>query len=222
MLRRIVSDIREGPGRTPEISGERAGEFPLDRESRAWWRHLHGSEPVRERAIAQLHERLRREARFHIRLRSSGMPCLSRPEVDDLAIEAASDALLVILRKLEDYRGESQFWTWARRFAQLEACASVRRRRRYDRLAEDPERVLALADPAASPQELIETRERLRDVSELISNRLTATQRTVLVAVAIDGVPAATVATELDKTRGAIHKLLHDARRKLAAQLAIS
>jgi RNA polymerase sigma-70 factor (ECF subfamily) len=221
MLRRVVSDICEGLRSLPALAGEQATRLRLDAESRAWWARLHASEPVRDRAIAQLHERLRREARFQIRLRASTMPCLTGREVDELAIEAASDALLALLRKLETYRGESQFWTWARRFAQLEASVSIRRRLRHDRLAEDPEHVLALADPGATPQELIETREQLRDLGELISSRLTANQRTVLVAVAINGVPAATLAAELHTTRGAIYKTLHDARRRLAAQLAI-
>jgi RNA polymerase sigma-70 factor (ECF subfamily) len=192
----------------------RAGlEFRLDAQSRAWWSRLHGREAVRDQAIAELYECLRREAWFHIRLRSSG---LCSVDVDDLAVQAATDALLALLRKLESYRGESQFWTWARRFAQLEAPVSIRRRLRHDRLAEDPECVSAAADPGCSPQELVETREQLRELGELISSRLTANQRTVLVAVALDGVPAATLAAELHTTRGAVYKSLHDARRKLA------
>jgi RNA polymerase sigma-70 factor (ECF subfamily) len=221
MLRRVVSDICEGLRHLPAPAGEQATMLRLDSESRAWWARLHASEPVRGRAIAQLHERLRREARFQIRLRSSAIPCLTAREVDDLAIEAASDALLALLRKLESYRGESQFWTWARRFAQLEASVSIRRRLRHDRLAEDPDHVLGLSDPGATPQELIETREQLRDLIGLVSSRLTEKQRTVLVAVAINGVPAATLAAELRTSRGAIYKTLHDARRSLAAQVAI-
>ena len=56
-------------------------------------------------------------------------------------------------------------------------------------------------------------------VGELIVSRLTAHQRTVLIA--IDGVPTATLAAELDTTRGALYKTLHVARKKLAAQLAL-
>ena len=58
-------------------------------------------------------------------------------------------------------------------------------------------------------------------VGELIVSRLTAHQRTVLIAIAIDGVPTATLAAELDTTRGALYKTLHVARKKLAAQLAL-
>lgn len=210
------------PRRPSDGGWQRAAlQVRLDAQSRLWWSRLHGGNAVRDRAIAELHERLRREARFHIRLRSSGLACVSRLDVDDLAVQAASDALLALLRKLESYRGDSQFWTWARRFAQLEAPVSIRRRLQHDRLADDPEHLLAAADPGCSPQELIETREQLRELGELISSRLTPNQRTVLVAVALDGVPAARLAAELHTTRGAVYKTLHDARRKLAAQVAI-
>jgi RNA polymerase sigma-70 factor, ECF subfamily len=190
-------------------------------ESGAWWVRLHGPERVRDCAIAELQERLRREAWFHIRMRIRGMPEFPISDVDDMAVQAGNDALLTVLRKLEDYRGESQFWTWARRFAQLEAPVSIRRRMGRDHLANDPERAFAIADPGCSPQERAETQELLRRVSTLIVGQLTTRQRTVLIAVAIDGVSTATLAIELDTTPGAIYKMLHDARRKLTTQLAL-
>jgi RNA polymerase sigma-70 factor (ECF subfamily) len=55
----------------------------------------------------------------------------------------------------------------------------------------------------------------------LIVSQLTSRQRTVLVAVAIDGISAAALAEKLETTSGAIYKTLHDARRKLATQLAM-
>jgi RNA polymerase sigma factor (sigma-70 family) len=193
----------------------------LDGESRAWWARLHGAERVRDCAIVELQERLRREAWFHIRLRTRGMADFPASDLEDLAVMAANDALLAILRKLEDYRGESQFWTWARRFAQLEAPVSIRRRMGHDHVADDPERAFAMADHGCSPQERAEVQELLRRVSGLIVGRLTARQRTVLVAIAIDGVSTAALAIELDTTPGAIYKTLHDARKKLTTGLAL-
>ena len=191
----------------------------LDAESRAWWVRLHDTGPVRDCAIVELHERLRREAWFQIRLRARGMSEFPRSDLDDLAVMAADDALLAVLRKLDDYRGESQFWTWARRFAQLEAPVSIRRRLGRDRLVRDPEHAFALPDPGCSPQDRAEVQELLRKVSALIVEQLTTRQRTVLVALAIDGVSTASLARELGSTPGAIYKTLHDARRKLTAQL---
>ena len=194
---------------------------PLDAESWAWWVRLHGAEPERGCAIVELHERLRREAWFHIRLRTRGLSEFPGSDLDDLAVQAASDALLAVLRKLDDYRGESQFWTWARRFAQLEAPVSIRRRLGHDHLANDPDLALALPDPGCSPQDRAEVQDLVRNVSDAILGQLTTRQRAVLIAIAIDGVPVATLAIELDTTPGAIYKTLHDARRKLTAQLAL-
>ena len=194
----------------------------LDAESRSWWVRLHGVGPVRERAIAELHECLRREAWFHVRLHARGMSQFLGSDLDDLAVMAADDAVLAVLRKLDDYRGESQFWTWARRFAQLEAPVSIRRRLGRDRVTNDPERTFALPDPGCSPQERVEVKELLREVSDVIVDRLTTRQRAVLIAIAIDGTSPAVLAIELDTTPGAIYKTLHDARRKLTAQLATS
>jgi RNA polymerase sigma-70 factor (ECF subfamily) len=183
---------------------------------------LHDVGPVRNDAIAELHERLRREAWFHIRRRARWIAEFPRSDLDDLAVLAADDALLAILRKLDDYRGDSQFWTWARRFAQLEAPVSIRRRMGRDRVAGDPEQVFAIADPGCGPPELTEVQELLREVRDLIVGRLTERQRAVLIAIVIDGASPAALAMELQTTPGAIYKTLHDARRKLTAVLALT
>lgn len=196
----------------------------LDAESRAWVARLRGVEPVRRCAMAELHERLRREARFEIRMRTRGRPEFPASDVDDMAVQAASDALMTLLRKLDDYRGDSQFWTWARRFAQLEAPVSIRRRLGHDRLAPADASSEPL-EPAAiecSPPELVELRLLLRTVTDMIVGQLTQRQRSVVIAIAINGASPAALAIELDTTPGAIYKTLHDARKKLKAQLALS
>jgi RNA polymerase sigma-70 factor (ECF subfamily) len=194
----------------------------LDGESQRFWEQLHGAEPARGSAIAELHERLRREAAFHIRLRVRAMSRFPRGDIDDLAVQAADDALMALLRKLDDYRGDSRFWTWARRFAALEAAVSVRRRLGRDPagIARDPDHVLEVADQGVSVADQVEMRERLRAVTGLIADSLTARQRRVVVDVAIGGVPAQALAGDLQTTPGAIYKTLHDARRTLRARLA--
>jgi RNA polymerase sigma-70 factor (ECF subfamily) len=194
----------------------------LDAESRSWLERLHAPEPVRARAIADLHERLRHEAGFHIRMRVRSVAAFPRSDVDDLATEAAGEALMAVLRKLEHYRGDSQFWTWARRFAALEAPVSIRRRLGRDRvgISREPERAFDVPDPRHAAHDGLEMRERLQRVTSAITDQLTPLQRTVLIAVAINGVSAQTLALELHTTPGAIYKTLHDARGKLRAQVA--
>ncbi len=197
-------------------------ERKLDAESQAWVARLRGVEPVRRYAIEELHERLRREARFEIRKRARRLPELSVSDLDDLAVQAANDALMTLLRKLDDYRGDSQFWTWARRFAQLEAPVSIRRRLGHDRFAsaDTPPELLEPVANGCSPPELVEQRLLMRRVTGLVT-QLTQRQRTVVVAVAINGDSPAALATQLHTTPGAIYKSLHDARTKLKAQLAV-
>jgi RNA polymerase sigma-70 factor (ECF subfamily) len=194
----------------------------LDSESQAWWHRLHGCESVRTDAIEELHERLQREAKFHVRQRVSTLAAFPRSDIDDLATQAADDALIALLRKLDDYRGESQFLTWARRFAALDAQVSVRRRLGRDRfgISRDREHALLVADPASSVHDRVEMRERLRGLTMVINNGLTARQRAVLVAVAIDGVSTDALAGEFQTTPGAIYKTLHDARVKVRKHAA--
>lgn len=193
----------------------------LDDESRSWWVRLHGAEPKRDQAIAELHERLRHEAHFHLWRRSRGLRAIRSGDLDDLASHAAADALLAVLRKLKDYRGESQFWTWARRFAQLEALVAIRQAVGHDQVANDPDRTFAVADPGRSPHERAVGRENLRRVTDSIVEELNPRQRRVLIAVAVDGVSPRELALELGTTPGAIYKTVHDARKKLTADLVV-
>jgi RNA polymerase sigma-70 factor (ECF subfamily) len=209
-----MQHLQSSPLRTPRRR--------LDPESQSWWKRLHGAEPIRSSAVADLHARLRREAAFQIRDRVRDRAAFPRSDIDDLATEAADDALMVLLRKLDEYRGESMFWTWARRFAAVEAPVSIRRRVGRDRvgIAPNPELALDVADPGSTAQELLEARELLEGVSEVVATRLTKRQRTVLIAVAVNGVSPQALADELDTTPGAIHKSLHDARVKIKLAVA--
>jgi RNA polymerase sigma-70 factor, ECF subfamily len=202
--------------RPPGLPGRK-----LDAESLSWWSRLHSVDAVRRCAVEELHERLRREARFHIRRRAACMSDFPRSDLDDLAVQAADDALMVLLRKLDDYRGDSQFWTWARRFAELEAPVSIRRRMaRERRVSGDPEHALMrVAAPGGSVEDRVEVREVLRSLGDLMATALTTRQRIVVLAIAVNGVSASTLASELNTTPGAIYKTLHDARLKLRTQL---
>lgn len=208
-----------GPVSAPRRSG-----VELSAESRAWVSELRGIEPGRGRAIAALHAQLCREAGFEVRRRATHIPELSPSYYDDVAVQAADDALMTLLRKLDDFRGDSQFWTWARRFVQIETSVSIRRYLGRDTLL-PVNAPPGLTDPVAlgsSPTELVEQRQLMREVVDLIINTLTQRQRTVLVAVAINGDSPARLAAELDTTPGAVYKTLHDARAKLKTQLALT
>jgi RNA polymerase sigma-70 factor (ECF subfamily) len=143
-------------------------------------------------------------------------------DLDDLAVQAADDAVVAILAKLNQFRGDSLFTTWARRFAQREAPAKIRRRLGRNRdlpMDLDFERSRMWHAPGDSPHEQAVANETARTLTYLIANVLTARQREVLIALVIDGAPTEELARRLDTTTGALYKALHDARRKLKANL---
>jgi RNA polymerase sigma-70 factor (ECF subfamily) len=177
----------------------------------AWIDGLRARDP---RTLAELHALLLRAARFELRRRGAG------PDLDDLAHHSAHDALLAILAKLDTFRGDSRFTTWAYKFALLEAAVKMRRRPWHGReLPLEPERWPQLADAGVSPELGAERAELLQALRRAIDEELTPQQREVLVAVALNGVPIDVLAERRGSTRGALYKTIHDARRKLRRRL---
>jgi RNA polymerase sigma-70 factor (ECF subfamily) len=172
-------------------------------------------------AIVRLHELLVRAARFEVSRRRASLSFVRGEELDDLAMQAADDALVAVLAKLDDFRGASRFTTWVYKFALLEAGVRVRRRAWQDReVVLDAEAWNGFADAAERPDVAAERSELLGAIGECIGGELTPHQRQVLVALAIDGVPIDVLAERLATTRGALYKTLHDARRRLRGRLA--
>ena len=91
----------------------------LDEESLVWQRRLSAGGGEQQAAQHELHARLIRIALAEVRRRSASTP-VSGLELDDIAHQAADDAMLAILAKLSQFRGESRFITWAYRFVILE------------------------------------------------------------------------------------------------------
>jgi RNA polymerase sigma-70 factor, ECF subfamily len=203
-----------------EVSGPdsaSAAARPLDPASRAWVARLTDSGPRREAALVELHELLLGAARYALAQRGSQ---LAREGVSDLAIQAADDALVTILARLDDYRGDSRFTTWAWKFAFYEACVAVRKRRWLGReVPVEEDGWDALAHEAA-PDGQIEQKELLEAVRAAVDDALTPHQRRVFVALALNEVPVDVLADRLGTTRGALYKTLHEARRRLRAALA--
>ena len=194
----------------------------VDRESRSWIERLRDTGPERDAALAQLHALLLRAARFEVNRRRASSPHLRGGDGDDLAQQSADDALVAILRKLGDFRGESRFTTWAYKFALYEAAANVRKRAWQGReIPLDAEIWPLIADQhRRTPQESVETSDLLAALGEGIERELSPHQREVLVAIALNDVPIDVLAERLNTTRGALYKTIHDARHKLRAGLA--
>ena len=196
-------------------------EATLDAESRTWLADLSGSSPERAAALGRLHRLLLRAARSEA-ARRAPLGRLRGPEVDDLAHQAADDALLAVLRRLPEFRGESRFTTWAYRFAALEVASKLERHfwntGRGTALDTD-EWARLPARGELAPESGIETAELMSAVRAAVVGDLTARQREVFLAVVVDGVPAGVLAQRLATDRGAVYKIVSDARHRIRRSL---
>lgn len=188
----------------------------LDSESAAWVRELAGVGRVRDDAQVRLYQVLLRVARGVVRRRAAGSR-VTGPELDDLATQAAGDALLAIVDKLGQFRGESRFTTWAYKFVVFEVSRKLGRHfwRRPD-VVLDSEGWERLVDRFGfDPAHESEWRELAAAVRRAVDEVLTPRQRQVFVALVLQEVPLDALVAKLDTNRNAVYKALFDARRKL-------
>jgi RNA polymerase sigma-70 factor (ECF subfamily) len=205
----------------PTTSDIAADRNKLDPESAAWVARLQPGGQSYETAVRDLHMLLLKAARFEVERRHAAVGRLPLHEREDLAQQSADDALMAVLRKLGEFRGDSRFTTWAYKFALLEAAVKVRGRVWKGREVQlDPESWSAISDHMQTPHDDAETREFIDALQRAIARDLTRHQREVLVAITLDDVPIDVLAERLVTTRGAVYKTLHDARRKLRASLS--
>jgi RNA polymerase sigma-70 factor (ECF subfamily) len=197
-----------------------AEEVRPDEESRRWLDELRAEGATKDAAVARLHAVLLRAARFEVARRRPTLPHLRGDELDDIAVEAADDALMSVLRRLDDFRGASKFTTWVYKFALLEAAVKLRKRAWQGReVPLEPEAWSLFSSAGLTPQLEAEQSELLTTLQRAIADILTPHQRRVLVALALNGVPIDVLADRLGTNRGALYKTLHDARRKLRRHL---
>src|ERR1039457_6248622 len=193
----------------------------LDSDSEQWVRVLSGTGPEREAGLARLHELLLRIVRAELQ-RRSGKLRITGPELDDLAYQAAADALLAIVVKIGQFRGESRFTTWACKFVIFEVSAKIGRHFWANPAvpmdAEDWDRLPGRFGP--DPARETERRELADAVRRAVDEELTPRQRKVFVALVLNGVPMDALVAQLGSTRNAIYKTIVDARRKLRSALA--
>ncbi len=170
--------------------------------------------------MARLHRLLVRIARNEMRRRGRRLG-ITGPELDDLAHQAAADALLAITAKIGQYRGESLFTTWAYKFVIFEVSAKVGRHFwRRPGVPMDAEDWAGLPDRFGfDPAQQLEWRDLFATLRRAVDGELTERQRAVFVALVVNGVPLDALAAELGSNRNAIYKTMFDARRKLRAAL---
>jgi RNA polymerase sigma-70 factor (ECF subfamily) len=197
-----------------------------NRSNEEWLRELRADGTSEQaEAIEDLRLYLLRAVLYFFSQSPGELRGLARNEIEQVAQDLAQDALLTILKNLDEFRGESKFTTWAYRFAINMSLVEARRLRwknvSLDRMLEQTElpdfqfEDESAPDPgrAAEQQEVWET------VRQVIENELTERQRAILTAVVFDDVPVDVVTQQFDMNRNAVYKMVHDARAKLKKRL---
>ena len=147
---------------------------------------------------------------------------ITGPELEDLAYQAAGDALLAITQKIGQFRGESRFTTWAYKFVVFEVSAKIGRHFwRNPARSPDAEDWDRLPDRFGfDPARESEWRDLLGAVRRAVETELTPRQREVFVAIVLNDVPLDALVVKLGSNRNAIYKTMFDARRELRAKTA--
>jgi RNA polymerase sigma-70 factor (ECF subfamily) len=193
----------------------------LDAISARFVRDLSGSGRDHDAAVAKLHVLLIRVARGESR-RCSNRWGITGPELEDLAHQAAADALLAILAKVGQFRGESRFTTWAYRFVVLEVSMKLGRHywRTHPPRAHDEGWDVLPDRFGLTPQQRAEWLDLVAALRRSVDEDLTPYQRTIFVGLVLHDVPLDALVVRLGSSRAAIHKAMFDARRKLRLKLA--
>lgn len=181
--------------------------------------------PEQAEAIEDLRLYLLRAVLYFFSQNPGDLRSLARSELEQVAQDLAQDALLTILKNLDEFRGESKFTTWAYRFA-INMSLVEARRQRWKNLSLD--KILEASDlpdfqfedkDSPDPDRNAQQQEIWDTVREVIANDLTERQRKILTAVVFDDVPVDVVTKEYKMNRNAVYKMVHDARAKLRHRL---
>ena len=184
------------------------------------WLELLSGEPD-ETALLDLRELLIRGLRYTLSSRLN-------TNLDAIIEDFVQESLLKILDKLDTFRGESQFTTWAQKIAVRVALTELRRRRWRDTsldemtTSRDGESFFEpkiMSDPRPSPENTTTREGMIALVQNLIVEELTERQRKAMTMVMLEGMPLEIAAEELGTNRNALYKLIHDARVRLKKKL---
>lgn len=219
-MRRSAPNGHAGTSGSAPAAGPAKGRGRLDPESAAWVDALedgHGRQY--EQACTRLHELLVRIAMDEV-FRRGPRYRITGPELNDLAHQAAADALMRIMHKIREFRGDARFTTWAFRFVVLEVSSKLGRHFwRFSNAWFDTDEWAQVPDcSGVDPASHWQGRELVEAVRNAVETALSAHQRQVFTAV-VNGVPLETLASELGTNRNALYKTMFDARKKLRAHL---
>lgn len=170
-----------------------------------WLADLEPTSASHHEACEALHALLVKRLRRALRDRG-----VATADIEDFAQEA----FVKVIASREGFRGDSKFETWATVIAIRVAYTELRRARWKDHNLDELAADRWLPDPAPPADDHIERRSLVETMRRIIEEQLTPRQRISILAK-LEDVPQVTLAERLGTNINALHKLQHDARRKL-------
>ncbi len=203
------------------FNNKSAATSDIERTKRDWTKELRF--PADENAIADLRALLIRG------LRPALYKYVDR-ELDAFIEDVAHDALVKILDKIDTFRGDSKFTTWAMKIAVNEGLSELRRKKWNDislndltgsnrNIDIDQKNEFPVSTGEPGPEQ--ETHETLvlQKVLFIIENELSPKQKQAMMALMVHDMPITIVAEQMDMKRNALYKLIHDARLNLKRKM---
>ena len=190
-------------------------------EPQSWVEALSTPGPRQDQAMERLHQMMLRASLHQVRRMRSTLAGMGDERLEEIANQAADEAMMAVLAKLSTFEGRSRFTTWAYKFAILQSATEVRRfawAHREVELDGDAQ----LQAPGPSPASYAEASDLASAVRNAIDVALTPHQRRITIALLIDDVPIDVLAQRLGTNRNALYKTVHDARTRLRAHLIAS
>jgi RNA polymerase sigma-70 factor (ECF subfamily) len=183
-----------------------------------WVAALSSSGPEQHRALRELHALMLRAARTQVNRMRPMLAGTDAHTIDEIANQAADEAVVSLLGKLGTFEGRSRFTTWAYKFAVLQAATAVRSFAWQDR-ATETDLLELTADPAPLPGQYAEAADLGDAVRRALDTELSPHQRRIVIGLLVHEVPIDVLAERLGTNRNALYKTLHDARKRLRAHL---
>src|SRR5512145_917973 len=98
-----------------------------NRSNEEWLEDLSSSGDRQDAALEDLSSTLLRVALYTVQHQIGYLAQFTQLEVQQLAEDCAQDALVLVLKHLTEFRGESKFLTWAYKFAVNVSLSTARR-----------------------------------------------------------------------------------------------
>lgn len=191
------------------------------RTNEQWLRALRTGGAEQEEALKDLRERLIHGMRAYLAEDRGYKSGRGSEDARQIVEDCAQEALLIIKRKIDTFRGESRFTTWATTIAIRRLLSELRRRQWHELSIEEsaighdlPDRPVEPLQ-SGNPEMALQQDEVWSLLKQIVEKDLTSRQRFVLIASAFQGMPLDLIAAKLGTNRDNVYKILHDARKKL-------